>query len=237
MRRKIPVFILTICLSACGGGGGGDPDDAGAEDGDAGPPDGEEIQTGDDGGIPGDDAGTPGDDASEVPVELILDPITTWQRGPVRVYFSISGPGGAAVDLTFEYSTDGQTFHPAAVLTGYRPDITLDPAGVFGVFVWDSKQNISTDQAAVTLRGTPRVANVDHAPDSTGPFELQNATDRDRPVVVAHPYDANSDPGTLASVLVPPEEAPRVLRGRAPGRVPRWAGRAPVGRPASTGAR
>jgi hypothetical protein len=31
---------------------------------------------------------------------------------------------------------------------------------------------------------------------------LLNAADRDRPVVVAHPYDANSDPGTQASVLV-----------------------------------
>jgi len=193
MLRKIPIFLLTIWLCACSNGGGGD---------DAGLPDGEEIQTGDDGGIPGDDGGVPGDEASEVPVELTLDPIDSWQRGPVRVSFSISGPAGQAADLNFEYSTDGQNFDPATVLTGYQPEIILDPAGVDGVFVWDSKRNVETDQAAVTIRGIPRVDDNDQAPDTTGPFELQNAEDRDRPVVVAHPHDANSDPGTLASVLV-----------------------------------
>jgi hypothetical protein len=133
---------------------------------------------------------------------LTLDPITSWQRGPVRVYFSISGPGGQAADLRFEYGTDGQTYHPATVLAGYQPDILLDPAGVAGVFVWDSKRDVQANEAAVTLRGTPRVDNTDHDSATTDPFELQNAPDRDRPVVVAHPYDANSDPGTLASVLV-----------------------------------
>ena len=191
--------MIGVC--ACSNGGGGDDD--------GGIPDGEEIQAGDDGGIngddggiPADDGGTPGDDASEIPVELTLDPIDSWQRGPVRVYFSISGPAGQAVDLTFEYSTDGQTFNPATVLANYQPDVTLDPAGVDGVFVWDSKSDVTTDEAAVTIRGTPRVGNTDHTPDTTGPFELLNAPDRDRPVVVAHPYNADSDPGTLASVLV-----------------------------------
>jgi hypothetical protein len=203
MLRKIPFLLMMIWLGGCGGGGGGD---------DAGLPDGEEIHTGDDGGIPGDDGGTPGDapkdgtaedaDAAEVPVELILEPIDSWQRGPVRVYFSISGPTGQAADLRFEYSTDGQTFLPATVLAGYQPDITLDPAGVPGVFVWDSKQDVQSNQATVTVKGTPQVSGLDHTPDTTGSFELQNALDRDRPVVVAHPYDANSDPGTLASVLV-----------------------------------
>jgi hypothetical protein len=194
MLRKISIFLLAIWLCGCSNGGGGNED--------SGLPDGEEIQAGDDGGLPGDDGGTPGDDASEVPVELILDPIDSWQRGPVRVYFSISGPAGQAVDLNFEYSTDAQTFNPATVLTGYQPDIVLDPGGVDGVFVWDSKRDVITNQATVTIRVTPRVNNTDHDPDTTGPFELQNAADRDRPVVVAHPYDANSDPGTQASVLV-----------------------------------
>ncbi|MFC1654897.1 hypothetical protein ACFL2F_03735 [Myxococcota bacterium] len=197
MLRKIPlfllIFLLMICLGGCAGGGGGD---------DAGLPDGEEIQTGDDGGTPGDDGGTPGDDATEIPVELTLEPINSWQRGPVRVYFSISGPGGQAVDLRFDYSTDGQTFLPATVLSGYQPDITLDPAGAPGVFVWDSKSDVATDEAAVTIRGTPSVGNTNYDPATTGPFELLNAPDRDRPVVVAHPYDANSNPGTLASVLM-----------------------------------
>jgi len=193
MLRNIPLFLLMIWFVGCSNGGGGD---------DGGLPDAEEIQTGDDGSAPGDDGGTPGDDASEIPVELTLDPIDSWQRGPVRVYFSISGPAGQAVDLTFEYSTDGQNYQPATVLTNYQPDITLDPAGVDGVFVWDSKRDVITNETAVTVRGTPRAGNTDYDPDTTGPFELQNALDRDRPVVVAHPYDANSDPGTLASVLV-----------------------------------
>jgi hypothetical protein len=194
MLRKTPLFLLMICLAGCSNGGGGDED--------SGLPDGEEIQTGDDGGSLGDDGGTPGDDASEVPVELTLEPINSWQRGPVRVHFSISGPAGKAVDLTFEYSTDGTTFQPATALTGYQPDITLDPSGVPGVFVWDSKSDVTTDQAAVIIQGTPRVDNTDHDPDTTSPFELLNALDRDRPVVVGHPYDANSQPGNLASVLV-----------------------------------
>jgi len=200
MLRKIPLFLLMIWFAGCSSGGGNE---------DGGLPDGEEIQTGDDGstagddgGTAGDDGGTPGDDASDVPVELTLDPIGSWQRGPVRVYFVISGPAGQAADLTFEYSTDGQNYQPATVLTNYQPDITLDPAGVDGVFVWDSKRDVTTDEAAVTIRGTPRVQGIDRSPATAGPFELQNALDRDRPVVVAHPYDANSDPGTLASVLM-----------------------------------
>lgn len=197
MLRKIPLFLLMIWWCGCAGGGGGD---------DAGLPDGEEVQAGDDGGTGddghGDDGGVPGDDDAEVPVDLTLDPIDSWQRGPVRIYFSISGPGGKPADLRFEYSTDGQTYHPATVLAGYEPDITLDPAGVPGVFVWDSKRDVATDEAAVTIKGTPRVENTDYAPATTGPFELLDARDRDRPVVVGHPYDANSDPGTLASVLV-----------------------------------
>jgi hypothetical protein len=184
-----------IWFMGCSNGGGGDED--------SGLPDGEEIQTGDDGGTPGDDGGTPGDDASEIPVELTLDPIDSWQRGPVRVYFSLSGPAGQAVDLTFDYSTDGQTFNPATVLTGYQPDITLDPAGVDGVFVWDSKRDVIGNEAAVTIRGTPRVLGVDHSPDTTGPFELLNVPDRHRKVVVPHPgYDPQGGIGTTASLLV-----------------------------------
>ena len=187
-----------ICLGGCAGGGGED---------DAGLPDGEEIQTGDDGQA-GDDAGIPGDDAAEVPLELTLEPITSWQRGPVRVAFSLSGRPGEIADLYFDYTTDGQTLHPATVLTGYADaikDIDLDPGGVSGVFVWDSKHDVSTDETAVRILATLDLHgdHIDFAPVASNFFELLNAPDRDRPVVVPHPgYDAQGNIGNTASLLV-----------------------------------
>ncbi len=182
------------------GGGAGD-DDGGAGDDDGG--------AGDDDGGAGDDGGGAGDDGGEVQIELALEPVEGWQRGPVRLPFVVFGPAGRTADVSLAYSTDGQAFEPATALASTEHesrDLPLSPDGAAGRFVWDSKRNVPSDEPAVFVRATVRVDGVVEAADEAGPFDLHNALDFDRALVVPHPYvtDAGGGavPGTYASLLL-----------------------------------
>ena len=219
------VLVLPVGLGGCPGSDEGS-DDAGFDAGlDAG---GDDGATGDDGGSldadaddgsdasdgsadAGADEGGPVDGgdvaADEGPAdvfELSLEPLTGWQRGPVRVVFTAFGPTGRMGRVSLAWSLDGQTFQPATALVGTLDDardLALDPLGVGGRFVWDSKSNMSSDQAAIWLRASLRVDDAVEATAELGPFELRNSLDTDRVLVVPHPYAPNGDPGDLASVM------------------------------------
>jgi hypothetical protein len=149
-------------------------DDGGlVEDGDA----GEGDQAGDDGGI-------------EPSYELSLVPLEGWQRGPVRVELLAAGPAGERGDVSLAYSLDGQAFAPATALVGTLAgarDLPLEPGGVSGRFVWDSKADVDQD-VLVWLRASLRVGGAVRAQAELGPIDLHDALDFDRPGLVTHFY-------------------------------------------------
>jgi hypothetical protein len=136
----------------------------------------------------GDDVG--GDEGATPAYGLTLLPLDGWQRGPVRLELTAAGPDGEAGDVGLSYSLDGSVFQPATALAGSLAGchgLALDPAGVPGRCVWDSKVDLDVD-AQVWLRASLRVGGVVRATDELGPVDLHDARDFDRPGLVAHFY-------------------------------------------------
>lgn len=232
--KSIPVFLFGVwfCLQFAGCGGTNGTSDA-SEDAmdailDAGIDGADELhgqdsfadesRPGDDGGLDAgadltdsdisaqDGADSPADE--DVVYELDASLPDGWQRGPVRLAITVHGPSGEFGRISVAWSDDQLGFKPATVLAGTMAglaNVALSPSGTEEEFVWDSKRDLDRDLETVFLRVTLRVDARPVASVDVGPIPVLDARDRDRLLVVAHPYAVDQEgkpiPGDKASVL------------------------------------